>query len=150
MPIFDNELLNNVSSRNYDNGIDRPLGSADIGEVDVNLDMSTGASSGFGVSFQDLAKLGQAPTSTGFDAPFQMIPRSELMANQRYPLYERGVNLENIYGLQQSGLAQLGNGLVKMGAFALGTFGQSFATIPNTFSALKNGKFSDLSNPNGY
>jgi hypothetical protein len=151
MPIFDNELLNNVSSRNYDNGIDRPLGSADIGEVDVNLDMSTGASSGFGVSFQDLAKLGQAPTSTGFDAPFQMIPRSELMANQRYLLYERGVNLENIYGLQQSGLEQLGNGLIKMGAFALGTFGQSFATIPNTVTSLKNGaRISDLSNPDGY
>jgi len=151
MPIFDNELVNNVSDRNYNDGIDRPLGSADIGEVDVNLDMSTGASSGFGVSFKDLQKLGQAPSSTGFDAPFQMVPRSELMANQRYPLYERGINLENIYGLQQSGLEQLGNGLVKMGAFALGTFGQSFATIPNTATALKNGiNIADLSNPDGY
>lgn len=151
MPIFDNELLNNNSDRNYDTGIDRPLGSADIGEVNVNLDMSTGASSGFGVAFKDLAKLGQAPTSTGFDAPFQMVPRSELMANQRYPLYERGLDLENVYGLQQSGLAQLGNGLVKMGAFALGTFGQSFATIPNTVTSLKNGvNIADLSNPDGY
>ena len=110
MPIFNNELLSNNSDRNYDTGIDRPLGSAEIGDVDVNLDMTTDASSGFGVAFKDLAKLGQAPTSTGFDAPFQMVPRSELMANQRYPLYERGVDLENIYGLQQSGLAQLGNG----------------------------------------
>ena len=150
MPIFDNELLSNNSDRNYDTGIDRPLGSADIGEVDVNLDMSTGESSGFGVAFKDLAKLGQGPTSTGFDAPFQMVPRSELMANQRYPLYERGANLENIYGLQQSGLEQLGNGLIKMGAFALGTFGQSFATIPNTISAAKNTSLSDLSNPDGY
>ena len=150
MPIFNNELLSNNSDRNYDTGIDRPLGSAEIGDVDVNLDMTTDASSGFGVAFKDLAKLGQAPTSTGFDAPFQMVPRSEVMANQRYPLYERGVNLENIDGLQQSGLEQLGNGLVKMGAFALGTFGQSFATIPNTVSAFKNGSLAELSNPDGY
>jgi predicted NAD-dependent protein-ADP-ribosyltransferase YbiA (DUF1768 family) len=150
MPIFNNELLSNNSDRNYDTGIDRPLGSAEIGDVDVNLDMSTDDSSGFGVAFKDLAKLGQGPTSTGFDAPFQMVPRSELMANQRYPLYERGLDLENVYGLQQSGLAQLGNGLIKMGAFALGTFGQSFATIPNTISAAKNLSLKELSNPDGY
>jgi len=150
MPIFNNELLSNNSDRNYNNGIDRPLGSAEIGDVDVNLDMSTGESSGFGVAFKDLAKLGQSGTSTGFDAPFQMIPRSELMANQRYPLYERGTNLENIYGLQQSGLSQLGNGLIKMGATALGSFAQSFATTPNTISAIKNLSLSELSNPDGY
>jgi predicted NAD-dependent protein-ADP-ribosyltransferase YbiA (DUF1768 family) len=150
MPIFNNELVNNVSDRNYNNGIDRPLGSADIGEVNVNLDMSTGTSSRYGVSFKDLAKLGQAPTSSGFDAPFQMIPRSELMANQRYPLYERGVDLENIYGLQQSGVKQLANGLIKMGALALGSFGQSFATIPNTIFAIKNRDISELSGKDGY
>lgn len=151
MPIFDNELLNNSSDRDYTPNVDAPLGSAEVKDINVNLDMSTGNSSEFGLAFKDLAKLAQSPTSRGFDAPFQMVPRSELLANQRYPLYERGVNLENIYGLQQSGLEQLGNGLVKMGAFALGTFGQSFATIPNTAKSLKNGvRVADLSNPNGY
>lgn len=149
MPIFDNELVNNISDRNYNNNIDRPVGSSEREDINVNLDMSTDVPS-FGVAFKDLAKLAQAPTSTGFDAPFQMVSRSELMANQRYPLYERGVDLENIYGLQQSGLEQLGNGLLKMGAFALGTFGQSFATIPNTISAAKNLDFSKLSGKDGY
>jgi len=150
MPIFNNELINNSSDRDYTPNIDAPLGSPEFKDINVNLDMTMPSSAEFGMAFKDLSKLAKAPTSTGFDAPFQMIPRSELMANQRYPLYERGINLENIYGLQQSGLSQLGNGLIKMGANALGSFAQSFATIPNTVEAIKNGKLSDLSNPDGY
>lgn len=153
MPIFDNELVNNISDRNYESPVDRPLGSPAFDEINglQNLGIPGQFNESYGGITAEEARNFKSPNGPMTpNSPFSMVSKSELLANQRYPLYERGVDLENIYGLQQSGLEQLGNGLVKMGAFALGTFGQSFATIPNTFSAIKNGKFSELSNPDGY
>jgi hypothetical protein len=61
------------------------------------------------------------------------------------------MDLENIYGMQQSAWSQLGNSVVKMAGLGVGTFVQGFATIPNTISALKNGKLADLSGgPDSY
>ncbi len=155
MPIFDNELIDNVSDRNYNDGVDRPLGSAADAfekiDSEIGLAMPGQYNQSFqGITAQQARRFKGSIAPGGPNAPFSMVSKSELVANQRYPLYERGVNLENIYGLQQSGLAQLGNGLIKMGAFALGTFGQSFATIPNTIKAAKNMSLRDLSNPDGY
>jgi hypothetical protein len=154
MPIFDNELLGNQSNREY-NKPNIDIGSA--GEAFEEIDSEIGLSipGQFQQPFQGITADQAMNFKGGFtpmnvNSPFSVVSKSELLANQRYPLYERGVNLENIYGLQQSGLEQLGNGLIKMGAFALGTFGQSFATIPNTTMAIKNGNFAELSNPNGY
>ena len=154
MPIFDNELLGNQSNRDYSTP-DVDISSA--GEAFKGIDSAIGLDipGQFSEPFQGITA-DQARTFRGgfmpmnVNSPFSMVSKSELLANQRYPLYERGINLENVYGLQQSGLAQLGNGLVKMGAFALGTFGQSFATIPDTAMALKNLDMSELSNPDGY
>ena len=154
MPIFDNELLGNQSNRDYSTP-DVDISSA--GEAFKGIDSAIGLDipGQFSEPFQGITA-DQARTFRGgfmpmnANSPFSMVSKSELLANQRYPLYERGINLENVYGLQQSGLAQLGNGLVKMGAFALGTFGQSFATIPDTAMALKNLDMSELSNPDGY
>jgi hypothetical protein len=153
MPIFDNELVNNISDRNYESPVDRPLGSTAFDEI--NIQKNLGIPGQFddsygGITAEEARNFKSLNGPMTPNSPFSMVSKSELLANQRYPLYERGVDLENIYGLQQSGLEQLGNGLMKMGAFAVGTFGQSFATIPNTFSAIKNGKFSELSNPDGY
>ena len=153
MPIFDNELVSNVSDRNYTPNVDRPLGSTAFDEINTlqNLGIPGQFDDSYGgITAEEAMKFKSPNGPMTPNSPFSMVSRSELLANQRYPLYERGINLENVYGLQQSGLEQLGNGLVKMGAFALGTFGQSFATIPNTANALKNGSLSDLSNPDGY
>lgn len=156
MPIFDNELIDNTSNRGATP--ERPyLGSPDTMEVDISLNPVQGGNIGGnnisrrGGSIDDISALANAPSKgSTFSSPMGMVKRSELLANQRYPLYQRGVDLENVYGLQQSGLEQIGNGLAKMGAFALGTFGQSFATTPNTINAIRNGSLAELSNPNGY
>lgn len=154
MPIFDNELLGNQSDRDYSTP-DVDISSS--GEAFKGIDSQIGLDipGQFSEPFQGITADQARSFRGGFmpmnvNSPFSVVSKSELLANQRYPLYERGINLENVYGLQQSGLEQLGNGLVKMGAFALGTFGQSFATIPNTVTALKNGSLADLSNPDGY
>jgi hypothetical protein len=154
MPIFDNELLGNQSNRDYSTP-DVDISSS--GEAFKGIDSQIGLDipGQFSEPFQGITADQARSFRGGFmpmnvNSPFSVVSKSELLANQRYPLYERGINLENVYGLQQSGLEQLGNGLVKMGAFALGTFGQSFATIPNTVTALKNGSLADLSNPDGY
>ena len=158
MAIFENELDGNVSDRNYTPKVDIPLGSTRDALTDINVNLGGFENFGDntpsyqGMDFDQLSKLGLAAKGDpfSFGSTFSMVSKSELLANQRYPLYERGVDLENIYGLQQSGLAQLGNGLVKMGALALGSFGQSFATIPNTISAVKNLDVSELSGEGGY
>ena len=125
MPIFDNELVNNISDRNYTPNVDRPLGSTAFDEI--NTLQSLGIPGQFddsygGITAEEAMKFKSPNGPMTPNSPFSMVSRSELLANQRYPLYERGLNLENVYGLQQSGLGQLGNGLAKMGAFALGTF----------------------------
>lgn len=149
MPIFDNELIDNVANRETPQ-LKGPLGSPNLIDINTNISLGTIApkSVGTGLSISDLSKV-KAPTAYTFDSPFQMVPKSELIANQRYSLYERDKDLENIYGLQQGALAKLGNGVVKMAATALGTFAQGFATIPNTVAAVKGG-VKELSNPDGY
>jgi hypothetical protein len=154
MPIFDNELLGNQSNRNY-NTPDIDISSSGEAFKEIDSEIGINVPGQFSEPFQGITADQARNFKGGFmpmnvNSPFSVVSKSELLANQRYPLYERGVNLENIYGLQQSWYEQLGNGLVKMGANALGSFAQSFATIPNTATALKNGSVSDLSNPDGY
>jgi predicted NAD-dependent protein-ADP-ribosyltransferase YbiA (DUF1768 family)/DNA polymerase III epsilon subunit-like protein len=155
MPIFDNELLGNQSNREY-NKADVDISSAGEAFKGIDSEIGMDVPGQFNQPFEGITA-DQARTFKGgfmpmnVNSPFSVVSKSELLANQRYPLYERGVNLENIYGLQQSGLEQLGNGLIKFGAFTLGSFAQQFATIPNTATALKNGvNIADLSNPDGY
>ena len=154
MPIFDNELIDNVSDR-LDNEIrlpQVPIASPATMEINTNMGGNWGLSdkSNRGLSMDELAKV-QAPDPISFDAPFSSVSRKTLLENQRYPMYERGVDLENIYGLQQSWYSSLGNGIAKMGINAVGTFAQSFTNIPNTISAFRNGNMADLSgDPDGY
>ena len=99
-----------------------------------------------GGSFDDISKLANVPNRPhDVNAPFQMVSRDELLANKRYPMYERGVDLENMYGLHQNWAKQLGNGILKAGLTAAGTFAQSFATLPNTVEAIQNGSLKSLS-----
>lgn len=101
-----------------------------------------------GLDGSQLSKIAKLPGQGG---GANLIPLNEVVANKRYNTYVRGMDLENIYGMQQSAWAQLGNSVVKMAGLAAGTFVQGFATIPDTVSALKNGKFADLSGgPDGY
>jgi len=155
MPIFDNELINNKSGGGGQSSIpDTYLGSPDPISINRNLGGGLYTESQIaqgGLTLDQLANLAGGPDKpAGFDSSFQMIPRGELMENKRYPLYERGKDLENIYALNQSWAKQLGNSLAKFGATSIGTFAQSFATLPNTISAIKNGSLTDLSNPDGY
>ena len=137
MPIFNDELLSGGVNRDTEI-VTGPLGSPVTRELNTNLGGYTPRQAGTGLSLDELAKMRIGNTSN-FDSPFQMVPRSELLENKKYALYERDKDLENIYGLQQSWGAQLGNGFVKMAATAAGTFAQSFATIPNTISSIQGG-----------
>jgi len=155
MPIFDDELINNKSGESQQSSVPSIyLGSPEPRSLNINLGGGLYTESQIaqgGLTLDQLASLAGGPDkSAGFDSSFQMIPRGELLENKRYPLYERGKDLENVYALNQSWAEQLGNSLAKFGATSIGTFAQSFATLPNTISAIKNGKISDLSNPDGY
>ena len=105
-----------------------------------------------GLSADDIVKqLDANKGRVGLSTPQEEVSTATLQAGKRYDEYRPNVDFEDIYGQNQSGLKQIGNGLVKMGATALGTFAQSFFTIPNTISAIKNGKLSDLSgDPEGF
>lgn len=149
MAIFDNELIDNVSNRTPDGPI-KPLPSPTVRDVDVSLGgfevYGNPGSGKTGLSIDQLSEFaGLRTNQSSFSSPVKMVPRSELLENQRYENYQRNVDLENIYGLNQTWADQLANGVIKMGGLAVGTFFQSFATIPNTISAIKNGKLSDLS-----
>lgn len=157
MPIFDNELIDNISNRGA--APERPyLASPDTLEVDISLNpVATGNIGGNnvsrkGMSIDEISSLTNAPSkSSTFSSPMGMARRSELIDNQRYPLFQRGVDLENVYGLQQGVFSKLGNSLAKTGIRAAGTFAQSLTNIPNAISAAKNADMSKLSgNPNGY
>ena len=152
MPIFDNELIDNVSDRTPEK-INIDLRSIDIPEVNTNPVVNMGGFESYGqvpakrgLTVDQISEMSRyAKPFTGFGAPFESVPQSELIANKRYPMYERGADLENIYGLQQSALAQIGNGFAKMGITAIGSFGQSFFTLPDTYAALRNMDASKLS-----
>jgi hypothetical protein len=154
MPIFDNELIDNVRGEGSLKGPDPVLGSVEPTKLDMN-GLRAGAmfspvrNQQFGLD--DLRKIKDVPSPKGFDQIFASAQKSELLANKRYPVYERGVDLENIYGLQQSWYDQLGNGVAKLGANIVGTFAQSMTNIPNTVSAVKERDFAKLSgDPDGY
>jgi hypothetical protein len=160
MPIFDNELIDNSRDQNpqLPGTPDSYLGSPTIRDVDVNfrpLGLPSGGNPSGGnfggMRISDLSKIGLAANETrSFSGPMSMVPRSELLSNQRYGTYLRGVDLENIYSLNQPWYTQLGNATAKFFATGIGTFAQSFATIPNTVAAVKNGSLSELSGKDGY
>lgn len=105
-----------------------------------------------GYSLAELAQMGNMPGPGGFAQPFQSISEGELSANQRYPVYGRGVgDLEDLNARQQTWYGNLTRGVVKGVGRAVGTFAQSLTNIPNTISAIKNGDMSKLSgDPDGY
>ena len=157
MPIFDNELIDNVSNRGE--APKRPdLTSLATREVDVSLnpviggDLGANTISRKGMSIDELSGLASTPLKTPtFGSPMGVVTKGELLDNQKYPLFQRDKDLENIYGLQQNAFSQLGHSLVKAGVTAVGTFAQSLSNIPNTVSAIKNADLSKLSgDPNGY
>ena len=157
MPIFDNELVDSSANRDLNPQLPGTpksyLGSPTIRDVDVSLPtggVPSGGSFG-GLSIAQLSEIGLAARDTRtFGGPMMMVPRKELLDNQRYGTYVRGVDLENVYGIQQPWYNQMGNATAKFFATGIGTFAQGFATIPNTVAAIKNGSFSELSGKDGY
>ncbi len=100
---------------------------------------------GKALSIDDLANMNAAKPGPIFGSTV-----SELKRNQRYEFYKPGINYEDIYARTQPWYKQIGNGLVKMGAFAVGTFAQSFNSIPETAAALSKGDLKELSGNDGY
>lgn len=156
MPIFDNELIDNTRQESSLEGPAPVLGSFE----GTKLNMNAGGAMFAPVnqrefSLDELRQITTGPSTKGFGQTFTSAPQAELLANQRYPVYQRGVDLENIYGLQQSWYQQLGNGVAKLGANLVGTYAQSLTNIPNTISAFKSGSASERiarlsGNPEGY
>ena len=97
------------------------------------------------LSIDDLANMNAAKPGPIFGSTV-----SELKQNQRYDFYKPGINYEDIYARTQPWYKQIGNGFVKMGAFAVGTFAQSFNSIPETAAALSKGDLKELSGNDGY
>lgn len=151
MPIFDNELLSNIPSKAPEGPMQLPPSPSET-KLDTHIDYITGepVSTAGGGSLAEIAQI-NIPNTHDANSPFQIVTKGELIANKKYPMYERGVDLENIYGLNQNFAKQLGSGLVKGVGVMLGTFAQGFTDIPNTISAIKNKDFSKLSgDPNGF
>lgn len=158
MPILDNELLGQAPKNIDDTGLPNVGFASPILDTPERYIAPDISNFGFdkpgstGLTIDQLSDLAHTPTEGGkFSSPESSIPRGELIENQRYPMYQRGVDLENIYGIQQGALEQLGNSLIKFGTTTVGTFAQSLTNIPNTINAIKNKDFSQLSgDPNGY
>ena len=106
MPIFNNELLGSAPKNIDESGLpnvglaspilDTPerYVAPDISNFGFNKEGSTG------LTIDQLSQIAHMPTDLGrFDSPESSIPRSELFENKRYPLYQRDVDLENIYGI---------------------------------------------------
>lgn len=149
MPIFNNELIDNIREDGTLADLVPSLGSYGGTKVESGALFAPVENKEF--SLDELRQITTGPSTQGFGKTFTAAPQSELLANQRYPVYQRGVDLENVYGLQQSWYQQLGNGVAKLGANIVGTFAQSMTNIPNTISAAKNADFAKLSgDPDGY
>src|SRR6185369_6647234 len=154
MAIFDNELVDNTIGNTDLQSPAPALGSPSLSQLNPNTvspALGVGSSLKRRLSLKELADSAKSAKSIGFGISPSSIPQKELLENQRYTTYQRGVDLENINALQQPWYNRLANGTIKMGATAVGTFAQGFATIPNTISAIKNGEASKLSGePDGY
>jgi len=150
MAIFKEELITNTPLEG-DPIPQLALGTPQLSAMPTlpNIEVSGGSvnKSIEGLDSSQLSKLAKLPGQGG---GANLIPLSEVAANKRYNTYVRGMDLENIYGMQQSAWAQLGNSAVKMAGLAAGTFAQSFATIPNTISAFKNGTAALSGGPDSY
>lgn len=151
MPILEDNILpiQEPQKRPY-------LGSPDTQQVEIGFaplvseDIAINTQDRRGKSIEELSRVESAGPPT-FASPMGMVSRGELLANKRYPVWQRDVDLENIYGLQQPWYAQLGNGLIKMATTAAGTFLQGYATIPSYIEAARTGELNKLAGgPDGF
>jgi hypothetical protein len=147
MPIFDNEIkdkgtkLSNIELPDVDKRSPTPTqNNPNLGMEDLFGSNQTPTYNG--VKWGEMTNVGE---QRGFDRPFSGVTKATLLENQRYPMYQKDVDLENIYGLQQSWYKQLANGLAKGAITAVGTFAQGLMTIPDTINSIKTGKVSELS-----
>jgi hypothetical protein len=83
-------LTTNGFCQNYNN-IEPALGSPQLREVNTKLEMSTpvtqNKNSNQGMTIEELSNI-EAPPQTGFDAPFETIPKSDintLESNEKWP-----------------------------------------------------------------
>jgi hypothetical protein len=155
MAILDNELMddNRLPLDPTLGGPVVPMGSPDLLNVDYVTSGGpiTAPVSPKGLTLEQLSEVANMPGPGGFAEPFGYIPQSELIANQRYPVYGREVgDLEDINAQDQTALGNLGRGLIKFAGRTTGSFAEGMFTIPNLISSVKSGDKSKLSgDPNG-
>ena len=142
MAIFENELIDNKRGSNE---LPMPkggyLGSPSLQKLNLDLggfeNFTTRGTSKSGLTVDQMSTLSSIPKSDfGFNSPMQMIPKSELLENQRYGIYSRGVDLENIYGLQQGWASQLANGVAKFVGTGAGTFARTSGFVAQTVDEI--------------
>ena len=142
MPIFDNEIndkgtkLSNIQMPNVD------LSSPNLKTINPNLgaDPITFGDTTPTYNGLEWGQFRNVSEQKGFDRPFSTVSGETLLDNKRYPTYQRDVNLENVNALMQPWYKQIGNGIAKMGVNALGTFGETMMTLPDTLSGDLTGK----------
>ena len=129
------------------------MASPDLLNVDniTNGGPITAPVSSRGLTLEQLSEVANMSGPGGFAQPFGYIPQSELIANQRYPIYGREIgDLEDINSQSQTALGNLGRGLIKFAGRTTGSFAEGMFTIPNLISSIKSGDASKLSgDPNG-
>ena len=129
------------------------MASPDLLNVDniTNGGPITAPVSSRGLTLEQLSEVANMSGPGGFAQPFGYIPQSELIANQRYPIYGREIgDLEDINAQSQTALGNLGRGLIKFAGRTTGSFAEGMFTIPNLISSIKSGDASKLSgDPNG-
>jgi hypothetical protein len=146
MPIFDNELLDDSTFE--DNApVNTALGSPELYNPSLNMAMPSmpGTSTQGDMSLDRISKLNNQMQWEGFQKPISFVNAQTLKENEKYPMYKRDIDLENVYGLQQSAWSQMGNGVAKMFVRGGGTFVQGFMDIPNAIDAIKKRDFAELS-----
>ena len=104
MPILDNELNGNISNRDYTqervdlSSINGPMPGRLPNLIASYSPGYSGDPSQFqGIRLKDVNSFTVGNVPKGPNSTFGMVTKKELLDNSRYPLYERGVNLENIY-----------------------------------------------------
>jgi len=149
MPLFDEELLNNLRkpgnlpslnsyasspySGNYEYSFTPPSVPSMFGGY-ADRSQKEG-----GITLEEMKKA--TPTfNFGFGAAPRFVSQQELNdAANRYGFFKRGVDLEDIAAQRQSPLSRFANGIIKGLGTAGGTFISGFGTIPHAIDAFRKG-----------
>jgi hypothetical protein len=149
MPLFDEELLNNLRKPGNLPSLNSYASSPYSGNYEYSFTPPSVPSmfGGYadrskkegGITLEEMKKA--TPTfNFGFGAAPRFVSQQELNeAANRYGFFKRGVDLEDIAAQKQAPLSRFANGIIKGLGTAGGTFISGFGTIPHAIDALRKG-----------